>query len=140
MRQGTDILRICGSRHLCVCSSCFSRLELCPVCRSPFTAYLRKPVAGEEPSGEDNTSNTEGQVTSTVSPLAPTVAAAEGLMEGSGGVQAGWDGGGEEEDLARARSLQGEREGVLSLQDVDGAVVVVGAAGPGHSPGRTVSR
>ena len=29
-------------RHLCVCSSCFARLEQCPVCRSPFTAYLRK--------------------------------------------------------------------------------------------------
>lgn len=108
------------------------------MCRSPFTAYLRKPVAGEERSGEDNTSNTEGQLTSTVSPLAPTVAPAEGLMEGSGGVQAGWGAGGEEGDLTRQRNLQGEREEMLSLQDVDGAVVV-GAAGPGPSPGRTVS-
>lgn len=35
-------------RHLCVCSSCFSRLELCPVCRAPFTAYLRIPTKSED--------------------------------------------------------------------------------------------
>ena len=30
-------------RHLCVCSDCFDRLTLdrCPVCRAPFTSYLR---------------------------------------------------------------------------------------------------
>jgi len=124
------------------------------VCRSPFTAYLRKPVAGEETSGDDNNSNTggvgggmgggdEGQVTSTVSPLAPSDAPAAGSppVEGNGIVQAGWGGeqvggGGGEGDLARARNL---REEVESVQDV-GGTVVVGAAGPGPSPGRTVSR
>mmetsp|Transcript_47795 Transcript_47795/g.149810 ORF Transcript_47795/g.149810 Transcript_47795/m.149810 type:complete len:444 (-) Transcript_47795:862-2193(-) len=41
-------------RHLCVCHSCFSRLELCPVCRSPFTAYLRQVKEGEgEGEGEE---------------------------------------------------------------------------------------
>lgn len=35
-------------RHLCVCSSCFARLEQCPVCRSTFTAYLRVPVKEAE--------------------------------------------------------------------------------------------
>jgi len=35
-------------RHLCVCSNCFSRLEQCPVCRAPFTAYLRQNAKEEE--------------------------------------------------------------------------------------------
>uniref|UniRef100_A0A7S0F4Y5 RING-type domain-containing protein n=1 Tax=Hanusia phi TaxID=3032 RepID=A0A7S0F4Y5_9CRYP len=38
-------------RHLCVCHSCFSRLELCPVCRSPFTAYLRQVKQEEHEEG-----------------------------------------------------------------------------------------
>jgi hypothetical protein len=29
-------------RHLCVCAKCMSRLELCPVCRSPFAGYLKR--------------------------------------------------------------------------------------------------
>ena len=30
-------------RHLCVCSECFGQLmnERCPVCRTPFTSFLR---------------------------------------------------------------------------------------------------
>jgi hypothetical protein len=39
----TVILLPC--RHLCVCSGCFERINLCPVCRAPFEAYL---VRGDE--------------------------------------------------------------------------------------------
>ena len=30
-------------RHHCVCAKCMSRLEQCPVCRTPFLGYLRAP-------------------------------------------------------------------------------------------------
>lgn len=34
-------------RHLCVCRTCFNHLTLdkCPVCRAPFTSYLRFDAA-----------------------------------------------------------------------------------------------
>lgn len=32
-------------RHLCLCTSCFSQVDRCPVCRAAFAAYLVQPSA-----------------------------------------------------------------------------------------------
>ena len=144
-------------RHLCVCSSCFARLELCPVCRSPFTAYLRKPVAQEE-TGVDGDGEGAGEgglvmsamsaTTNTTSPVASAhvpagASAAAPPLEGSAGGQAGvgqvrgGDAGGENAATnATVRNSQGPAGEVDCVQDVTQDVELgVGAAGPGPSPG-----
>jgi len=42
MTNAKDIILL-PCRHLCVCRACFVQLTLdkCPVCRAPFTSYLR---------------------------------------------------------------------------------------------------
>ncbi len=52
-------------RHLCVCGACFTQLDKCPVCRSPFHSHLAfvstpAPTAASTPGAAPAASSSTG--------------------------------------------------------------------------------
>lgn len=69
-------------RHMCVCETCFTHLDKCPVCRGPYTSHLtfREPVGvgGSDSDSSDASGNVrDAAVAPSAAPVSSTPSGAQ---------------------------------------------------------------